>query len=186
MARPWPWCDDAVVSAARDVITAQLAYGLGRRDRKVEVPPETIRVLCEQIVDGWAVVYLEFEDSEGRLWDAVAQATYDEAQQCWRPAGAAYGGRAPSEDPAHPGCLFHLQSLSWNPLVDRCCIGLRVYDPTGHRVTVLDDQGRQTTGEVDDGVALLLSEGPVGEPKTIELYDINGHLLQSRRYDGSD
>lgn len=185
LAGPWPWCHHALVAAPHDVIIARLAQGLDLGGRHVEVPSETIRILRERIVDGWAVLHLEFEDSEGQLWDGVAGAIYDDAQQRWRQSGAAYGGRERRADPDR-GRRVNLRSFSRNPTDDRCCLGGRVYDPTVHRVTVLDENGMQATDAVSDGVALLISEGAFGEPKTIALYDTDGRLLESRPFDWSD
>lgn len=175
------------MAAPHDVITTRLAQGLDLGSRHVEVPSETIRILRERIVDGWAVLHLEFEDSEGQLWNGVAGATYDDAQQRWRQSGAAYGGRARDRaDPDRPRRRVNLHGLTRHPTDDRCCLSARVHDPTVHRVTVVDENGMPATDAVSDGVALLISEGPFGEPKTIALYDIDGRLLESRPFDWSD
>lgn len=180
-----PWCHHALVAAPHDVITTRLAQGLDLGGRHVEVPSETIRIIRERVVDGWVVLYLEFQDSEGQLWEGVAGVIYDDAQQRWRQSGAVYGGRSRRVDTDRSGRRVNLRSFSRNPTDDRCCLSGRVYDPTVHRVTVLDENGMQATDAVSNDVALLISDGSFGEPTTIALYAAGGRLLESRPFDWS-
>jgi len=52
------------------------------------------------------------------------------------------------------------------------------------RIRLVGADGQAIEDNVDGGYALLIGDLPFGEPYTIELFDVHGQLLATRRWGG--
>lgn len=140
--------------------------------------PSTIQVVKERIQGSYAMVALEFEDTEGRAWRYV----YGAVQQpdgSWRAAGGSGGGAGGAPHPEQTHAWANFGGWGWPRFL---ALGGWVHGDQVARVKLIDARGSIIEDSVDHGVALLWSGEAVEMPCTLELRDAEGHVLRTQAW----
>jgi hypothetical protein len=134
--------------------------------------PETIRVLRERIGGAQAMVAVEFEDAGGRHYEALCGAVREQ-DGSWRASGMAAAGSGHA--PTHVTPWANFGGWGWPQFL---CVGGRVYGESLATVRVIDAAGVIVEDGLENGIALLVHDGPIALPCTIELLDRAGTVLR--------
>lgn len=139
---------------------------------------DSLRIIRQKTQGTRAMVAVEYQDQDGHAWYYVCGVSKgDDAN--WTVTGGAAG----SSD-GHPRRLEPWANLGGWGNRRFLCAGGRVYGDQVSRIRLVGADGQAIEDNVDGGYALLIGDLPFGEPYTIELFDVHGQLLATRRWGG--
>src|SRR5215813_5663135 len=115
----------------------------------------TIRFLKERMDGNRAMVAVEFEDAAAQPWYGIVGAL-QQPDGIWKVDGGTSGRRGPEPQPRGPWANFG--GWGWPRFL---CLGGRVHGEGVSKVRLIDGAGRTIEDTIDDGIALLLINGPV-------------------------
>ena len=138
--------------------------------------PETIRFLKERIEGDRAMLAVEFEGIDNTHWRYVFGAVR-QSDGGWNADGGAGGGGGAEPQATQPWANFG--GWGWPRFL---CLGGSVHGEGVARVRLIDAGGRVVEDDVDNGVALLVSNDPVQMPCGLELLDREGEVLRTQAW----
>jgi hypothetical protein len=134
--------------------------------------PQTIRVVKERRHADLAMVAVEYDDVQDREWRGMIGLR--RIGGAWAVTGG--GGGSRSGEPGSPAPWANF-AVVWDQRLFMA--GGRVHGVGVSRVRVVSASGGAGEDSVDDGIALVMADGPFPRPWTVELYDAAGGLLRS-------